>query len=186
MIRIDERRSSLRAFAPVLALLAVSVLINYIDRGNLGIAAPLLKAELQISGSQLGVLLAAFFWTYTGLLFVVGWAPGVVSMILAGFRFAMNNSAAVCLFQSLADLDCSFQELLQRQRPFSQPLSQRLALETGHRRVLPDCGRVTPDKVGVNTTPESVTSRVVAYLETRKGGLVSPSGMVETPRLQAK
>jgi hypothetical protein len=50
MIRIDERRSSLRAFAPALALLAVSVLINYIDRGNLGIAAPLLKAELQISG----------------------------------------------------------------------------------------------------------------------------------------
>ena len=54
MIRIDERRSSLRAFAPALALLAVSVLINYIDRGNLGVAAPLLKAELQISGSQLG------------------------------------------------------------------------------------------------------------------------------------
>jgi len=88
MIRIDERRSSLRAFAPVLALLAVSVLINYIDRGNLGIAAPLLKAELQISGSQLGVLLAAFFWTYTGLLFVVGWAVDrfeVNRVLAAGF-----------------------------------------------------------------------------------------------------
>ena len=88
MTRIDERRSSLRAFAPVLALLAVSVLINYIDRGNLGIAAPLLKAELQISGSQLGVLLAAFFWTYTGLLFVVGWAVDrfeVNRVLAAGF-----------------------------------------------------------------------------------------------------
>jgi MFS transporter, ACS family, D-galactonate transporter len=74
MIGIEEQRSSLRAFAPALALLAGSFLINYIDRGNLGIAAPLLKGELHISGSQLGLLLAAFFWTYTGLQFAVGWA----------------------------------------------------------------------------------------------------------------
>jgi sugar phosphate permease len=47
--------------------LAGSFLINYIDRGNLGVAAPLLKGELHISGSQLGLVLAAFFWTYTGL-----------------------------------------------------------------------------------------------------------------------
>jgi MFS family permease len=100
MIRIDERRSSLRAFAPALALLAVSVLINYIDRGNLGIAAPLLKAELQISGSQLGVLLAAFFWTYTGLLFVVGWAVD---------RFEVNRVlAAGFLLWSLATIATGF------------------------------------------------------------------------------
>jgi sugar phosphate permease len=73
MIGVDERRSSLRAFAPSLALLAGSVLINYIDRGNLGVAAPMLKGELRLSGSQLGLLLAGFFWTYTGLQFVVGW-----------------------------------------------------------------------------------------------------------------
>jgi MFS family permease len=48
------------------------VLINYIDRGNLSIAAPLLKDELGISASQLGILLSAFFWTYTVLLFVWG------------------------------------------------------------------------------------------------------------------
>ncbi|HMH81169.1 MAG TPA: hypothetical protein VK514_13155 [Candidatus Acidoferrum sp.] len=29
----------LRAFAPALALLAIAVLINYVDRGNLSIAA---------------------------------------------------------------------------------------------------------------------------------------------------
>jgi ACS family D-galactonate transporter-like MFS transporter len=74
MIGIEEQRTSFRAFAPALALLAASFLINYIDRGNLGVAAPLLKGELHISGSQLGLLLAAFFWTYTGLQFVVGWA----------------------------------------------------------------------------------------------------------------
>jgi MFS family permease len=74
MIGIEKQRSSLRAFAPALALLAGSFLINYIDRGNLGVAAPLLKGDLHISGSQLGLVLAAFFWTYTGLQFVVGWA----------------------------------------------------------------------------------------------------------------
>jgi ACS family D-galactonate transporter-like MFS transporter len=44
----------------MLALLAFSVFINYIDRGNLSIAAPLLKDELGMSASQLGLLLSSF------------------------------------------------------------------------------------------------------------------------------
>jgi MFS family permease len=48
----------------VLFLLTLSVLINYIDRSNLSIAAPLIKDEIHISASQLGTLLSAFFWTY--------------------------------------------------------------------------------------------------------------------------
>jgi len=42
----------LRAFAPALVLLAILALINFIDRGNLSIASPLLKEELRISASQ--------------------------------------------------------------------------------------------------------------------------------------
>ena len=57
----------------VLALLAFSVFINYVDRGNLSIAAPLLKTELHLSASQLGVLLSSFFWTYTLCQLPVGW-----------------------------------------------------------------------------------------------------------------
>ena len=63
----------LRAFAPALILLAICALINYVDRGNLSIAAPLLKDELHISVTQLGILLSAFFWTYTAMQFVSGW-----------------------------------------------------------------------------------------------------------------
>jgi hypothetical protein len=33
----------------------------------------LLKNELSISASQLGILLSSFFWTCTALLFVCGW-----------------------------------------------------------------------------------------------------------------
>jgi MFS family permease len=57
----------------VLALLAFSVFINYIDRGNLSIAAPMLKDELGLTGSQLGILLSAFFWTYGFSQILSGW-----------------------------------------------------------------------------------------------------------------
>ena len=57
----------------VLFLLGLSVLINYIDRSNLSIAAPLIKDELSISASQLGTLLSAFFWTYALMQIPAGW-----------------------------------------------------------------------------------------------------------------
>lgn len=57
----------------VLFLLGLSVLINYIDRSNLSIAAPLIKDELSISGTELGTLLSAFFYTYALLQIPAGW-----------------------------------------------------------------------------------------------------------------
>jgi len=59
--------------ARVAVLLSLSVLINYIDRGTLSIAAPLLKEDLGFSASQLGVLLSSFFWTYALFQIVSGW-----------------------------------------------------------------------------------------------------------------
>src|SRR6267378_3151336 len=52
----DNRLS--RPVSRVIALLALAALINYIDRGNLSIAASLLKDELGLSASQLGILLS--------------------------------------------------------------------------------------------------------------------------------
>ncbi len=54
-------------------LLALSIFINYIDRGNLSIAAPLIKDDLGLSYSQLGLLLSSFFWTYAIFQIVSGW-----------------------------------------------------------------------------------------------------------------
>jgi sugar phosphate permease len=48
-------------------LLSAAVFINYFDRGNLATAAPLMQAELQLSNAQMGVLFAAFFWSYAPL-----------------------------------------------------------------------------------------------------------------------
>ena len=61
------------AVRAVLVLLVLSVSINYIDRGNLSIAAPLLKEELHISPAQLGILLSSFFWTYSFSQLLSGW-----------------------------------------------------------------------------------------------------------------
>jgi len=54
-------------------LLALSIFINYIDRGNLSIAAPHIKDELSLSYSQLGILFSSFFWTYAIFQIVSGW-----------------------------------------------------------------------------------------------------------------
>ena len=91
----------------VLILLAVSVFINYIDRGNLSIAAPLLKGELQISDSQLGLLLSAFFWTYAMFQIVSGWMVdrfNVNWVIAVGFFLWSAATAATGLIQGFAAL----------------------------------------------------------------------------------
>ncbi|MFZ0273455.1 MAG: MFS transporter [Acidobacteriaceae bacterium] len=59
--------------APMITLLVIAVLINYVDRGNLALAAPLLGRDWGMSASQLGILLSAFFWTYVLLQVPVGW-----------------------------------------------------------------------------------------------------------------
>jgi MFS family permease len=62
-------------------LLALSIFINYIDRGNLAIAAPHIRDELSLSYAQLGILFSSFFWTYAIFQIVSGWLVD---------RFAVN------------------------------------------------------------------------------------------------
>ncbi len=53
-------------------LLGAGVLINYIDRINLSVAAPQLKAEFHLTSGEIGLLFSAFFWTYALLQIPVG------------------------------------------------------------------------------------------------------------------
>ena len=71
----------------IVALLVASIFVNYIDRANLSIAAPVLEKQLGLSSLQVGSLLSAFFWTYAFLqLFgVAGW---VVDRLPVGRVFA--------------------------------------------------------------------------------------------------
>jgi ACS family D-galactonate transporter-like MFS transporter len=51
----------------MLALVFVNVMINYLDRTNLAVAAPELGKELDLSNEQLGYVFSAFGWTYAAL-----------------------------------------------------------------------------------------------------------------------
>jgi MFS family permease len=63
----------------VVPLLAIAVFINYADRGNLATAAPLIKDQLHLSSTQIGVLVSAFFWSYVPAQILVGWVADRIS-----------------------------------------------------------------------------------------------------------
>src|SRR5271155_4246616 len=65
----------------VLALLVISVGINYIDRSNLSIAGVQLASELKLQPYQLGLLYSAFFWTYSTCQIFAGWLIDRYSVI---------------------------------------------------------------------------------------------------------
>jgi MFS family permease len=54
-------------------LLGAAVFFNYVDRGAIGIAAPLMTSELRLDPKAFGVILSAFFWIYAPAQLVVGW-----------------------------------------------------------------------------------------------------------------
>ena len=92
-----QRAPSSARLNGVLFLLALSVLINYIDRSNLSIAAPLIKDELGLTPWQLGKLLSGFFWVYALMQIPAGWLVDrfdVKWVFAAGF-FVWSVSTAI-------------------------------------------------------------------------------------------
>lgn len=65
--------ASRRTVAALVALLALAVLLNFVDRGAIGIAAPKMKADLGLSATTFGLAASAFFWTYGAMQPLVGW-----------------------------------------------------------------------------------------------------------------
>jgi MFS family permease len=77
-----------RTQAIFLALLVVSICINYIDRGSLSVADKLLKSEFHWDDEQLGRIFSAFFWSYALCQLFSGWLLerfGVNRVLAAGF-----------------------------------------------------------------------------------------------------
>ena len=57
----------------LVSLIALSVLLNYVDRGAIGVAAPLMKQELGLSATGFGIAVSAFFWVYAPTCLLMGW-----------------------------------------------------------------------------------------------------------------
>jgi metallo-beta-lactamase class B len=74
--------------------------INYIDRGNLATAAPLMQDTLKLSSSEIGVLLAAFYYGYVAFMAPVGW--------MAERYGAQRVLAAGALVWSIATISTGF------------------------------------------------------------------------------
>jgi MFS family permease len=62
-----------RTASALVFLLGAAVFLNYVDRGAIGIAAPLMKTELGLSEEAYGLAFSAFFWIYAPVQFFAGW-----------------------------------------------------------------------------------------------------------------
>ena len=54
-------------------LLGAAVFLNYVDRGAIAVAAPLMKGELGLTATEFGIAFSAFFWIYAPVQLFVGW-----------------------------------------------------------------------------------------------------------------
>ena len=77
-----EAAAALRATRPkgknlrwvIIAIITLLAVTNYLDRGNLSVAAPQIMHDLHISNTMMGVILSAFVWPYAVMNLPTGWA----------------------------------------------------------------------------------------------------------------
>lgn len=87
-----------RARYLIAGMLFLSVVINYLDRANLSVAAPQLAKDLGFDDVQKGYVLAAFGWTYAAMQVPGGWLVDKVSpRILYPVAIALWSLATVGL-----------------------------------------------------------------------------------------
>ena len=85
----------------ILALIFVCVVINYMDRTNISVAATAITDDLQLTPVQLGILFSAFGWTYAALqipggILVDRFAPRVL------YAFCLITWSVMTLLQGAA------------------------------------------------------------------------------------
>ncbi len=144
-------------------MLAISVFLNYVDRGALGIAMPRMKTELTLNAENLGLLASAFFWTYALLQVPAGWLVDRfdVKWVL-GIGFAIWTLAT-----GLTGLATSFAGLL----------GLRLLLGIGESVAYPAYSRIIatrfpPEKRGMPNALIDAFSKMGPALSTLLGGLM--------------
>ena len=84
----------------VLTLIFISVVINYMDRTNLSVAASALSDELSLTPVQMGLLFSAFGWTYSILQIPGGMAVDLVKTRLL-YPFILIAWSLATLVQGL-------------------------------------------------------------------------------------
>ena len=147
----------------IVGLLLLSVCINYVDRGSLSVAAPILSEEFSLSPSKLGYLLSAFFWSYTAFQLVVGLLVDrhdVKWVYAGGFIVWSLAMASTGLATSFAGL-----------------LAARLCLGIGESVFLPSVSRIVvrlfpPERRGLPNALVDVGTKVGPALSIYLGGML--------------
>ncbi|MEI6418161.1 MAG: MFS transporter [Sphingomonadales bacterium] len=74
-----QQPASNRIIWAMVLLLGLAILLNYVDRGTLGVAGPLIRADLGLSPAVFGMAASAFFWVYAPVQLGIGWLVDRVS-----------------------------------------------------------------------------------------------------------
>ncbi|EHL78268.1 MFS transporter [Bacillus smithii] len=113
LVTTESKIKASRVRFGILTLIFINVVINYMDRSNISIAAPLLSKDLELNSVQMGLILSAFGWAYALLQIPGGWlvdrvSPRVLYMITLGlWSFATLLQAAAKGFAGLFGLRLS-------------------------------------------------------------------------------
>ena len=147
-------------------LLGLAVLLNYVDRGAIAIAAPLLKPELGLSATEFGLAVSAFFWVYAPIQYFVGWACDrwcVYRLLAAGIALWAVSTMLMGLAGGLASL-----------------VVLRLLLGLGESITFPGASKViarhvAPEQRGIANSAIAIGIALGPVVGTLAGGLIVAS-----------
>ena len=91
----------------LILLLGAAVFLNYVDRGAIAVAAPLMKGELGLSATGFGIAVSAFFWVYAPVQLFVGWLCdrlSVYKLMAAGIILWAGSTLLMGLVGGFASL----------------------------------------------------------------------------------
>ena len=132
----EERAAGMSSsVARIVLLVTVSVFINYIDRGNLATAAPLVQDDLHLTPSQLGALFSVFSISYVLFMPATGWLADRF-----GAKIVLGTGVAIW---SIATLSTGFAA------GFAGLLGLRLLLGIGESCAFPCASKIIADAVDV-------------------------------------
>lgn len=150
----------------LVGLLALAVLLNFVDRGAIGIAAPLMGKALGLSATRFGLAVSAFFWTY-------GLAQPFIGALADRVAPARVLAASVALW-AMATLLTSLASGL------AMLVGLRLALGLGEAALFPCtskliAGHVDPARRGIANAVVAVGLALGPALGTLAGGALLAS-----------
>lgn len=144
-------------------LVAAAVLLNYVDRGTIAVAAPQMKSELGLTATGFGVAVSAFFWVYAPIQLGIGWLCDrfpVYRLLAAGLLIWALSTAAMGLVGSLTGL-----------------VALRLLLGLGESIAFPGaskiiCRHVPPARRGIANSAVAAAIALGPALGTLAGGIL--------------